>query len=210
MSAVNQCACVWGRGVRGWLQASQQCTWSWLRLCSAATMTHQSSNLCPASSLHTTCSHLAGRAVLPSTCHSTHMPSAALAGLSPPPHPPTHSPPLSTTTTTPQSANNSTSVSALMAASTAAAREAAAALHWSWLKGYEIKVAARQDWPGPGEPQHIHPCSCHCTTQHNTIQHRSVLLADGNLGHTTRVSVSVLTQHTACGKASRQAKQAGR
>ena len=37
-----------------------------------------------------------------------------------------------------------------MAASTAAAHEAAAASHWSWLRGYEARVAAGQDWPGPG------------------------------------------------------------
>lgn len=38
-----------------------------------------------------------------------------------------------------------------MSASTAAAHEAAAALHWSWLRGYELQVAAGQEWPGPGE-----------------------------------------------------------
>jgi hypothetical protein len=50
-----------------------------------------------------------------------------------------------------QAAPADTSVPELMSASTAAAREAAAALHWSWLRGYELQVAAGQEWPGPGE-----------------------------------------------------------
>jgi hypothetical protein len=39
----------------------------------------------------------------------------------------------------------------LMSASTAAAHEAAAALHWAWLRGYELKIPAEQEWPGPGQ-----------------------------------------------------------
>uniref|UniRef100_A0A383WN72 Uncharacterized protein n=1 Tax=Tetradesmus obliquus TaxID=3088 RepID=A0A383WN72_TETOB len=37
-----------------------------------------------------------------------------------------------------------------MAAASAATREAAAAVAWAWLRGYELAVAAKQEWPGPG------------------------------------------------------------
>jgi hypothetical protein len=37
-----------------------------------------------------------------------------------------------------------------MAASSAATREAAAAVSWAWMRGYELSVAAQQEWPGPG------------------------------------------------------------
>lgn len=37
-----------------------------------------------------------------------------------------------------------------MAAASAAACEACAAVSWAWLRGYELSVAAQQEWPGPG------------------------------------------------------------
>lgn len=37
-----------------------------------------------------------------------------------------------------------------MAAAGAAAREAASAVAWQWLTGYELAVASKQEWPGPG------------------------------------------------------------
>lgn len=37
-----------------------------------------------------------------------------------------------------------------MAAGSVAAREVCAAVSWAWLRGYELRVACQQEWPGPG------------------------------------------------------------
>eukprot|EP00775_Hariotina_reticulata_P008771 gene8771-8950_t len=49
-----------------------------------------------------------------------------------------------------QTAPDDWGLSELMAAASTAARDACAASSWSWLRSYELKVAAQQEWPGPG------------------------------------------------------------
>lgn len=49
-----------------------------------------------------------------------------------------------------QAAGDEVSITSVMAAASAATREAAAAVAWAWLRGYELAVAAQQEWPGPG------------------------------------------------------------
>lgn len=49
-----------------------------------------------------------------------------------------------------QAAGDEVSITSVMAAASAATREAAAAVAWAWLRGYELAVAAKQEWPGPG------------------------------------------------------------
>lgn len=51
---------------------------------------------------------------------------------------------------------------AVMAASAAAAREAAAAAHYAWMQGYELTMAQRQEWKGPGVEWVDCMCMCMC------------------------------------------------